>query len=609
MKRLFFLFTGFLVLFFSLNLAPAYGNHFKKHEVAVPLRFDYYYSYDMVIEALEKLHKAYPRLTKLDLVGKSEEGRSIFCMTVNNPKTGDENAKPGIYVDANIHGNEIQGAEVALYLLDYLLSKYGDNQEITRLVDKNCFYVVPVVNVDGRYHFLEDDRPADNRSLRVPYDDDRDGLVDEDLPEDLDGDGNICRMRKRDPHGLYRTDPEEPRLMIRIKPGEQGEWTRLGAEGIDNDGDGRINEDEEGYLDPNRNFGFEWMPRYIESGGGEYPLSGTGIKALAQYIRKRPNICMSWALHNNGGMFLRGPSTKTEGEYPAGDIAVYNYLGQQSERIIPGYRYLLSVPAVSSTYGDFTEWMVMINGCYGFVSELYMSEQEQFRTWAENKKAEALKKISSELEDEHGYDGFDGNISDRERLKFNDYLLQGELFKPWKPFKHPTYGDIEIGGWVKLSTRLPAPFMLKEMVHRNAMTIIFSAGNTPEVVMDVFETAKAGQDLYRIDVRLENRKAIPTMSYHAQEVNLYPQDMLTISGISGKNIKVVAGGVIQDIYTNDVAYKENRPEIQFFTIPGFSKVEYRFLVSGSGAVVITYSSRHAGKISRTVQLKGDEDGF
>jgi len=99
-------------------------------------------------------------------------------------------------------------------------------------VDKKCFYIVPVVNPDGRYHFFTDpNNPDSNRSLRIPKDDDRDGLVDEDFPDDLDGDGNICLMRKRDPFGRYKTDPEDPRLMIRIKPGEKGEWTILGEEG------------------------------------------------------------------------------------------------------------------------------------------------------------------------------------------------------------------------------------------------------------------------------------------------------------------------------------------------------------------------------------------
>lgn len=58
--------------------------------------------------------------------------------------------------------------------------------------------------------------------------------------------------------------------------------------------------------------------------------------------------------------------------------------------------------------------------------------------------------------------------AERERLKFSDNLAQGELFKPWKPFKHPQSGDIEIGGWVKMSSRLPHPFMLPDLVHRKA---------------------------------------------------------------------------------------------------------------------------------------------
>jgi len=64
---------------------------------------------------------------------------------------------------------------------------------------------------------------------------------------------------------------------------------------------------------------------------------------------------------------------------------------------------------------------------------------------------------------------------ERERLKFSDNLAQGELFKPWKPFKHPQFGDMEIGSWVKMSSGLPHPFMLPDLVHRKA-------GKTPKSV-------------------------------------------------------------------------------------------------------------------------------
>ena len=110
------------------------------------------------------------------------------------------------------------------------------------------------MNVDGRHHFFEDpNTPSTNRGLRRPKDDDRDGLFDEDFPDDLDGDGNITTMRKKDPNGNYKEDPEDPRILVRVKPGEKGEWSMLGQEGIDNDGDGNVNEDSEGFVDPNRN--------------------------------------------------------------------------------------------------------------------------------------------------------------------------------------------------------------------------------------------------------------------------------------------------------------------------------------------------------------------
>ncbi len=586
--------TLILLFIFLFPITSVLTAQVRTQKVTVPLTFDSYYSYDMVVDAVKALNKAYPHLTKLDLVGKSEEERAIYCMTVNNPKTGKELDKPGVYMDANIHGNELQATEVTLYFLNYILTKYGKNKEVTKLVDKNCIYVIPIVNVDGRYHFFADaNTSSSNRGLRRPHDDDSDGLYDEDFPDDLDGDGNICMMRKRNSFGQLKTDPEDSRLMVRVKPGEKGEWTLLGQEGIDNDGDGKINEDSEGYVDPNRNWGFDWMPPYVQAGAGDYPYSGTGIKAIAEYVRKRPNICIAWALHNSGGMYLRGPSSKGLGEYPPQDIAVYDYIGKQAERITPGYQYMVSWKDLYTTYGDFVEWMVGCNGAYGYVIELFQSSTETFKSREEEKKA----KPSSE---KGGSPFMENNDVARERLKFSDHLVQGELYKPWKAYKHPTYGDIEIGGWVKFSSRLSAPFMLKDLVHRNAMAMLFGAKNTPEVELDVFDVKKIEKGLYRIRTRLLNKKAIPTMSYYSQKKNLYPKDMLKLSG---KNAKVLAGGTLNDIYRDQVTYKQYRPELQFLVVPGFGKVEHQFLIEGKGEITLKYSSRFGGKITKTVELK------
>lgn len=548
-------------------------------EVKVPLRFDRYYDYDQLVEAMQALHKQYPELTTLDLVGYSEEDRAIYALTISNPNTGDHLSKPGVYVDGNIHGNEVQAGEVCLYLANRLLTRYGENENITSLVDKNSFYIIPSVNVDGRYHFFNDaNTSSSSRSIRRPKDDDRDGLFDEDLYDDLDGDGNICNMRKRDPNGTHRTDPHDPRLMVRVKPGEKGEWILLGREGIDNDGDGRINEDNEGYVDPNRNWGYNWAPNYIQRGAGYYPLSGTGLKSIADFLLARPNIIMVWAFHNAGGMFLRGPSTKAEGEFPAGDLKVYDYLGENSEKITPGYRYLLVWKDLYSTYGDFTGFTTNILGSYGFVGELFQSQSE---TYSMNKD---LKKPGERIREPGAED------SNHQRLQFNDHVAQGELFKPWTAYTHPVYGEIEIGGWIKMSSRLPHSFMLQDLAHRNASAVIFSAAQTPEVQMELTGMEKIGKDLYRVRIRLVNGNAIPSLPYHSLKNKSHRKDLLQVSGPS---IEVIAGGELKDAHLNIAIYKEHKPQLQLIHIPGFGKVEYEFLLSGKGNVHVSYSSLKA----------------
>ena len=74
--------------------------------IVVPLRFDHYYTYEQVGEALKALQAAYPAMATLDVVGKSDEGRDIWALTVNNPKTGPAASKPGVYVDVGMFENE-----------------------------------------------------------------------------------------------------------------------------------------------------------------------------------------------------------------------------------------------------------------------------------------------------------------------------------------------------------------------------------------------------------------------------------------------------------------------------------------------------------------------
>lgn len=579
MKR-YIIFT--LLLLFVLNGFPA-----NKGKIEVPLRFDRYYTYDEVNEALKALNKAFPELTKLEVVGKSEEGREIYALTVNNPKTGEADEKPGVYVDGNIHGNEIQAGEVCLYYANMLLTKYGENEKVTKTVDRNAHYIVPVVNVDGRYHFFEDGHtPSSSRSIRVPKDDDNDGLFDEDAPDDLDGDGSITQMRIKDPNGAYKVDSEDSRILVRIKPGEKGEYTIIGSEGIDNDNDGKLNEDAEGYLDPNRNWGYNWMPPYVQNGAGDFPFSGVGIKAVSEYIGKHKNIIVGFSFHNSGGMWLRVPADNTT-QIDQSDIAAYDVVGKNAIKITPGYVYQRSVD-LYPTYGDSDGQLYFNYGIFAFVGELFQREQETYR--------ENVNKPVQQSEEEGNRRGGSPE-QNREQLKFNDHLAQGEMYKEWKAYKHPVYGDIEIGGWVKMTSRLPQTFMLPELVHRNASVVFLAAENTPEISMEVYNVKEIGKNLHQVSVRLKNANGLPSMSAFSLNKKLYTPDMLKVSGA-----KVVAGGKITDLLLNKVNYKEKKPEIQFLAVPGYGVVEYQFIIEGKGEITLSYESQKANNVILSVKL-------
>ena len=122
---------------------------------------------------MKTLEKAYPKFLKYIVLGKSYAGRDIAGIVVNNPDTGPDTAKAAMYIEANIHGNEIQGGEICIYTIWYLMENYGRIDRITKLVDERAFYIVPTVNPDGRDYFMHG--PGGNaRSGHMPVDDDND---------------------------------------------------------------------------------------------------------------------------------------------------------------------------------------------------------------------------------------------------------------------------------------------------------------------------------------------------------------------------------------------------------------------------------------------------
>ena len=208
----------------------------------VAVSWDRFYDHAGLLEIGRRLAAAHPGFIKLGSIGKSTEGRDMFLLTVTNHAVGDPDKKPAMWIDGNIHANEIQGSEFSLYTAWYLAEMVDRVPAVDSLLRNYTLYIVPSINPDGRDHYIHQPNTASSpRTGLAPRDTDGDGRVDEDGLDDLDGDGHITQMRRRNPNGRFRVSPEDPGLLIPVLPGEQGEYDLLGQEGFDNDGDGVVN--------------------------------------------------------------------------------------------------------------------------------------------------------------------------------------------------------------------------------------------------------------------------------------------------------------------------------------------------------------------------------
>ena len=133
---------------------PAAGQSVRTPHVAIA--WDRFYDYDGLVDLCQRLSAGNPELCRLSFIGTSHEGRRMPLLTLSNRKTGPDESKPAMWVDGNVHGNEVQGSEAALYLAWLLLERHGELPDLTELLDRNVFYILPTVNPDGRQHWFAD---------------------------------------------------------------------------------------------------------------------------------------------------------------------------------------------------------------------------------------------------------------------------------------------------------------------------------------------------------------------------------------------------------------------------------------------------------------------
>ena len=539
------------------------------HEPKVEASWNRYNTYDGVVDIMEKIAKAYPKLARLESIGKSYENRSIYMLTISDFNTGNPDEKPAMYIDGNIHSNEIQGAEFSLYTAWYLTEMFDDLEFINQLLKDKTFYIVPTINPDARDNYMkEPNTPHSPRSGMLVLDNDGDGEAGEDGFDDLNGDNHITYMIRKSPTGRFIKDPQDERKLIGVAEEEQGEYEMLGFEGIDKDGDGEVNEDGIGYYDPNRDWGWKWQPDHVQRGAYKYPFSLPESRAVADFVMKHPNIAGAQSYHNYGGMILRGPGAEEDVDtYNKEDVRIYDAIAKKGEEMIPGYRYLTVYKDLYSVFGGELDWFYGGRGIYTYTNELMVS----YLYFHKN----------------------EGRANQEEELKVDKYLTFGDAFVDWKEYSHPQYGIIEVGGFKKNFSRAHPGFLLEQDAHRNMAFTIYHAYQTPKLSITNVEENNLGNGLKEVTATLYNERLMPTHSGQDLKFKIERPDLVSIT-----NADVIAGMIVEDDDFNKVKEQVYSPEtIKVQNIPGMKTVKIRWIISGDRNYKINVDSAKGGKAS------------
>lgn len=519
---------------------------------------------------LQEWAKAYPNLTQLYSIGETLKGTPMMVLEITNKQTGRAEDKPAYYYDGNIHAAELTGAEVALHYAWLLLTKYGSDERITRLLDTRTIYIRPKFNPDGADIALT--TPNALRSTPRPYDEDMDGLLDEDPGNDLNKDGIITEMRVKNPAGRWKISAEDARVMLEREPNDvAGDFYDILDEGTDDDKDGLYNEDGIGGIDMNRNFPRNWGLESEQKGAGPYPLSEPETRVTIEFLNSHRNITGIFHGHTAAGFLYRLPSTTNWDNFDMEDQRLIlelsdMYATTTGQKVVPSY----SNPRLHR-HGTLISWGYWDYGVVGFVPEFWGAFQ-----------ADANK---------------DGKVSDIERIRWNDAELEGKGFINWQAFNHPQLGQVEIGGWNYRFTRQNPPAKyLKGELELYVEWMLWLAETSPEIAVSApkVEVLEKGK-LVKVSVSVENVGYLPTNITERATALEIAQPVRAM-------IDLTQAELLSGKARTDLGHMKGRRDGE--AIDRQQTVEYVIRLTGSSPkATITVQSEKGGTVKKEINLK------
>ncbi|XP_049742623.1 carboxypeptidase Z [Elephas maximus indicus] len=113
------------------------------------IHFDHH-SYAQMVRVLRRTATRCAHIAKTYSIGRSFDGKDLLVIEFSGRPGQHELMEPEVKLIGNIHGNEVAGREMLIYLAQYLCSEYLlGNPRIQRLINTTRIHLLPSMNPDG----------------------------------------------------------------------------------------------------------------------------------------------------------------------------------------------------------------------------------------------------------------------------------------------------------------------------------------------------------------------------------------------------------------------------------------------------------------------------
>lgn len=400
-------------------------------------------------------------------------------------------------------------------------------------------------------------------------DNDRDGRIDEDPDADLNNDGVISQMRFKTPAGPYKIHPSNSDFLI-LAERNKGESGsyEIYKEGKDVDHDGLISEDGNSGVNLDKNFTYDYP--FFEPETGDYAASEPETRALIDLIFDNPQIAavLHFGLQNN--------------------LSVAEQFDQRkaSERIQKSWTNAdAQVSAfVSKIYNDAVKPLgdapKLMHGKGNLTSTVYYHTGKfSFATpswWIPS---------TSDSTKNSGQKGAAGKDGDRFVNWVKSQNIQGAIL-PWKKVNHPDFPnqEVEVGGLVERFEHNPPISMLEASSKMHTDFVVQLTQSLATLEFSNPKVTNLGDDIYRVEVKVFNTGSMP----------VYPE-------IADKIKHVSKMKSIMELQKGQSFLSGKRLQL-YPTLQAGGSNTFSWLIKGKGKVQLTVGCPTAGEKTLDINL-------